>query len=200
MDNKEVAVKDNFLDTFIMFSKGKLNWKIETLPKEILETSAEELEKAQKITDTDRKLRLQIHKEFLNAASAGETVQINKICEGVCHPNHFLKLIEDPKKLGWYLLPYQHEQLRIQHQIVRAQDGIEEFLTLPIYRSDGEIDYKAADFKWRAIKLVYDKAYPTVQKIQQLPSGEQSAQKVPDMKNIEDQIKKLEEELGKKKS
>lgn len=200
MDNQELATKDEILKQYAMYSKGKLKWKIESLPEEILQTSAEELEKQQKITDTDRKLRLQLHQEISDAMADDRKVVMNRVCDGVCHINHFLKLIEDPKKLGWYLLPYQHEQTRVKHQVVLAQDSVDQLLNIPIYNKDGTLNIKAADLKFKVTKMIYDRAYPAkkvvewLQRNGQLPEGEDEK-----IENIESKIKLLEQELGEKR-
>ena len=200
MKNELVPVSE-ITAHILKYSKGKLKWKIETLPAVFLEKSTEELEQEQKITVTDRKLRLQFHAELARASAASETMVLANICKGVCHPNSLLLKLDDPAKLAWLMIPYQEERMRIVHQVNEANNAIESLLGIDIYDRDPvtnkalKLNYKAAELKYKAAKLLYDRAYPATQKISYTsddPDGKKEK-----FESIEDKIKYLEEALKK---
>lgn len=190
---------DGLLKHILLYARGKLKWKIETLPEEYLYKSLEELEKEQKITTTDKKLRLLLHQEIQRAAKDNDNINITNICRGVCHVNSFLTKLDDPKKVAWLLLPYQEDRLRIIHQVNEAHEAIESLLHIDIHRRDefGKViglDHKAAELKFKAAKLLYDRAYPATQKISYTSEDTAGKDKIED---LDEKIKFLEEKLDK---
>jgi hypothetical protein len=196
MDDKALMAPKDILNHVSTFTKGKLKWKLDSLPEEMLQLSAEELEKDQVITNTDQKLRLTFHQELQRAANENDTVIVTNICKGICHPNSFLLKIEDPKKLAWMILPYENESLRINHQVIKAQDAMEELLNLNIYYTNANgikiLDHKAAELKYKVAKLIYDRAYPATQKVAYTTDNSINKD---DALSIEEKIKMLEEKL-----
>jgi len=197
-ENKEEFLPAiDVINHILPYTRGKLKWKIESLPEEFLSKSAEELESDQKITETDKKLRLLFHKELSRAISKNDKMVVAEICKGVCHANNFLLKLDDPKKLAWLLLPYQDEEVRIKHQVNEAHEAIESLLHIDIYLRDAHnrkcgLDYKAAELKYKAAKMIYDRAYPATQKISYTKNLPEPTEQT---KSIEDKIRMLEEKL-----
>lgn len=197
-DSKDLIPTSELVRSITTYAKGKLKWKLETLPATYLTQSAEELEKSQKLTDTDKKLRIAFHDELARASRDSDNIVIANICKGICHSNSFLVKLDDPKKLAWLILPYQDEKLKISHQVNQAHDTMECLLDLPLYVRDPQtnemrVDYKAAELKYKVAKLIYDRAYPATQKIKY--SSDKEDDQTKKLVDLDDQIKLLEEKL-----
>lgn len=199
-DNKDLELIDDFFNHILLYSKGKLKWKLETLPHNFLSKSAEELEKEQKITTTDKKLKLSLHKELQRSSQLNEPMVVGNICKGICHTSSFAVKLDSPEKLAWLLIPYQDEQERIVHQVNEAHDAVESLLHIDIYYRDPvthakKLDHKAAELKFKAAKLLYDRAYPATQKIAYSTTKEE---KNSSKLSIEEKIKLLEKKVNNK--
>jgi len=175
---------------------SKLEWKISELTEEQLNKSLEELEDIVKPNETLRKLRSNFHYEAQKALAQGKMLQVSDIVKGICGTNHFLKIIDDSNRLAYLLIPYADQKSVVYHQGNLAMERLSDILSAKIIDKEGQLDNRNATLVLQAIRMLYDRVFPVTQRIHQIT--EDGTKKSNSDVDLEDRIKQLEKELGKK--
>lgn len=168
----------------------KLFWKARDLPEESLEKSLEDLEKSISPTKTDKRLRTSLNMHLRLAAQGGNIATVGEICKGICHPGHFAKLLDNPDRVAYYILPLQDDRVEILHQFAQSRAVLTDLLSLSYKQSDGSIDHKILNVVKSAATTLYNKALPDLQK--NLGNTEEPKM----IENVQDEIKLLKQEVG----
>jgi hypothetical protein len=135
---------------------------IQAIPEDILEMDVDSLEMELLPTKKDRMLKVNLQNEITRAEQEHSSINNVDICRGVCHVNHFLRLMENTKKLAWMLMPASSNELRLTVQNDWADERLEEILRLGIFDENGNFCKEKADLVMKAIKMVKDRTVPIV--------------------------------------
>lgn len=146
----------------VRFSSNKLGKCIQEIPIELLEMDVDELEKNVKPTKKDRMLKINLQNEINRSQRECTDINNSHICRGVCHLNHFLKVMENKEKLAWMLMPSSTNELRLEVQNDWADERLDELLRLDIFNENGELDRAKAELVFKAIKMVKDRTSPVI--------------------------------------
>lgn len=144
------------------YVSDKLARCINSIPKEILEKDVDSLEMEILPTKKDRMLKVNLQNEIAKAEQEHSRINNVDICKGVCHVNHFLKVMEDTKKLAWMLMPASSNELRLTVQNDWADERLEEILRLGIFDTNGNFSKEQADLVMKAIKMIKDRTVPII--------------------------------------
>jgi len=197
-DCTDLITTEDIIETWKLVIKpsSKLEWKISELTDEQLNKSLEEFEDIVKPNETLRKLRSNFHYEAQKALANGKMLQVSDIVKGICGTNHFLKIIDDTNKLAYLLIPYADQKSVVYHQGNLAMERLSDILSAKLLDKEGHLDNRNAALVLQAIRMLYDRVFPVTQRIHQIT--EDGTKKNNKDVDLEDRIKQLEKELGKK--
>jgi len=197
-DCTDLITTEDIIETWKLVIKpsSKLEWKISELTDEQLNKSLEEFEDIVKPNETLRKLRSNFHYEAQKALANGKMLQVSDIVKGICGTNHFLKIIDDTNKLAYILIPYADQKSVVYHQGNLAMERLSDILSAKLLDKEGHLDNRNAALVLQAIRMLYDRVFPVTQRIHQIT--EDGTKKNNKDVDLEDRIKQLEKELGKK--
>lgn len=169
--------------------------KIDAISDEINSLDEDALVKEVKPTDNLKRLRVRFTYEMIEAQRDKRKISVQSICQGVIHPNHWSRVINNEHRLAYITrpLPSIAEEFHILQNDFMS--GLKKISNVDPLR-----DSRIKISEWlSAAKVVLDRTNPVVQKIHQFnesKSGKDENKK--ESISITDRIKLLEESLGKK--
>lgn len=175
-----------------------LQKSIANIPEKYFSMDEEELEKIANPTPRQRHLKITAQAEITRAISEERPLSQMNMCRGVMHINNFEKAIKDPAFLAWLLVP--NVACEVKSRLI-YEDGLEKMKELMnvlynMFEDTKKLEY-AREFH-NIFKTIAARAAPIVTR-QEVKMQSVSAEPREEMKDVEERIKQLEQELGKDK-
>ena len=176
-----------------------LQKSITNIPDKYFSMDEEELEKIANPTPRQRHLKIVAQAEITRAVAEERPLSQMNMCRGVMHINNFEKAIKDPVFLAWLLVPNiaveVKSRLIYEHGLERLKDIMD--IIYKRFEETKKLEF-AREFH-NIFKTIASRAAPIVTrqevKMQTVPTEPRE-----EMKDVEERIKQLEQELGKDKS
>jgi len=87
------------------------------------------------ISTLDRRIKLSFWNQYLRARDSRETVNIERVCEGIITKKNFERLwLQNAYRAAWLLLPPKGYQGTLEALLIRGLDRLEEILEMDIRR------------------------------------------------------------------
>jgi len=189
-----MSIDDKSLVTVISSS---LLEQICKIPDEVNELTEEELIEEVGPNRNLKRLRAKFNHERNVAQYENRKLCISTVCDGVIHPNYWTRLTEDKTKLAYITRPLALIQEEFQVLESDFMVGLRKIAELDPTRLP--LGMKVSEWL-NAVKMVIDRTAPIVQKIHQLNENKNNKNEQPkEIEDINDRIKKLEEDLEEKK-
>jgi len=167
------------------------------IPDEVNEMTEEELVEEVNPNRNLKRLRARFNHERNLAQMESRKLSISRVCEGVIHPNYWPRLIDDKKKLAYITRPIAAVMEECQVLQSDFMEGLRKLAAVDPTNCPPGV--RVSDWL-AAVKIVLDRTAPTVQRVHQLNEHKNAGNTRPkELEDINDKIKKLEEELGRKK-
>lgn len=133
------------------------------IPEELKTCSEDELIAYAKPTEIEWHIRRRFWEEYHKVSDEAKTGKVRKVrndwvCEGVCNPTYFGKLLKRIEKACFILRPLQRFEDQTETQLFRSMNRINEILQMDITDKSGRVDPKRAGVLLQAVKMVTDRA------------------------------------------
>lgn len=175
---------------------GRMKTSADLIPQDIWEMDLDELEKViAKTLKKDKRLRASFWSEYHAAVDENRRVIVDRFLSGVMNREFFYNhVLPDRYRLAYILTPLKSYTDSLRSMLQKLAEEVEQIIELPLVNSDGEMDYKAAELKFKMMQMIDKRLHGDyVQRVEQKNLHMQLPSPAKDVIDIDQKLMELEQ-------